>query len=218
MLLAYASRTGSSKNLDALREFQWRLLISARGVHRHEGFPYAIDNGAWTSHQKGEPFQEAPFRQLLRSHGELADWVVVPDIVAGGEESLKMSTRWIPEVLSQTRQALFAVQDGMSPAQVVPLLGSRVGIFVGGSTEWKLQTLPEWGRVAEARGCWLHVGRVNSARRIHLCGRARAHSFDGTSATKFSVTTAPLSRARDVWSLTSPRTISHIREATQCPP
>jgi hypothetical protein len=74
----------------------------------------------------------------------------------------------------------------MSEADVAPLLGERVGIFVGGSTSWKLETLARWGTLAAARGCHCHVGRVNTARRIRLVADAGAHSFDGSSLTRFA--------------------------------
>ena len=59
------------------------------------------------------------------------------------------------------------------------------GLFVGGSTEHKLGTMMQWGALAKDVGCWLHVGRVNSAKRIEYCGIAGAQSFDGTGATKY---------------------------------
>lgn len=58
MLIAYASRTGTQRNLNALRDHEWRLLVSAAGEHRSEGFPYALDNGAyalWQRELAGEP-------------------------------------------------------------------------------------------------------------------------------------------------------------------
>lgn len=45
-MIGYASRTGTRRNLDALRAAGWRLMVSARGALRTEGFPYALDNGA----------------------------------------------------------------------------------------------------------------------------------------------------------------------------
>lgn len=39
-MLGYASRTGTRRNLAALRAAGWRLLVSATGVHRDEGFPF----------------------------------------------------------------------------------------------------------------------------------------------------------------------------------
>lgn len=63
-MIAYASRTGTRRNLDALRGAGWRLLVSATGVHRHEGFRYAIDNGAWTAYQAGTLWNESAFLRL----------------------------------------------------------------------------------------------------------------------------------------------------------
>jgi hypothetical protein len=90
---------------------------------------------------------------------------------------------------------LIAVQDGMTDIDLMPLVNDKVGIFVGGSTEWKIESLPMWGRVAKSTGCYLHVGRVNSARRIRLCAMSGADSVDGTSGTRFAVTIPPLSAA-----------------------
>lgn len=192
----YASRTGTRRNLAALRRAGWHLLISATGVWRTEGFPYALDNGAWTAFQQGTRFDGVRFMVLLRRFGADADWCVVPDIVAGGMRSLQFSMTWLPYVQRFTSLPLLAVQDGMSPADIAPHVGENVGIFVGGSTKWKLETLPQWGELAKARRCYLHVGRVNSARRIFACAAHGVDSFDGTSATRFAVTLPKLDNAR----------------------
>jgi hypothetical protein len=44
---------------------------------------------------------------------------------------------------------------------------------------------------------------VNTMKRIHLCGLAGAHSFDGTSVTKFPSTINLLNNARKQLSLWS---------------
>lgn len=214
MIFSYASRTGSGKTLRALREHSWRLLVSATGVHRTEGFPYAVDNGAWTAFNQKRPFNEALFSSVLKKLGRGADWVVVPDIVEGGLKSLEFSLRWLPRVASESRRQLVAVQDGMSPGDVECLLSPTVGLFVGGSTDWKLGTMRSWGELAAKRQCWLHIGRVNSERRIALCAAAGAHSFDGTSATKFSVNIPRLTRARRRHSCTDWSLFQHLGEHT----
>lgn len=191
-MIAYASRTGTKRNLDALRAAGWRLLVSAKGVWRTEGFRYALDNGAWTAFQQGVAFDEDAFRGLLDALGEGADWIVLPDIVEGGMASLDYSLSWLDRVPGHR---LLAVQDGMTAVDVRNLLGPKVGLFVGGSTEWKLRTMRQWGSLARDVGCYLHVGRVNSKKRIALCAEAGAHSFDGTSATRFSKTIPSLTAA-----------------------
>ena len=196
-VIGYFSRTGTKRNLAILRERSWRILLSATGVHRTEGFSqYAIDNGAWTAYAQGRPFDERPFRALLRSHGAGADWSVIPDVVAGGMASLEMSLRWMRHVLDESPRALLAVQDGMTVADVRPFLGARVGIFVGGSTEWKLSTMGAWADLAREVVTWCHVGRVNTVRRINQCSAVGATSFDGTSASRFAVTIPRLDHAR----------------------
>lgn len=195
-LISYASRTGTRRNLYALRAAGWRLLVSAAGCLRAEGFPYALDNGAWSAFTQGRPFDEAAFVRALRLLGAGADWTVLPDIVAGGPASLEMSLRWMRAVLDETPRALLAVQDGLSPADVRPFLGARVGLFVGGSTWWKLTTLDQWGTLGREVGCWTHVGRVNTTRRILSCSAAGVTSFDGTAATRFAVNVPRLTHAR----------------------
>lgn len=196
-MISYASRTGTKRNLDAMRASGWRLLVSAAGVLRHEGFRYALDNGAWSAFTQGRPFDEAAFTRALRQMGAKADWTVIPDIVAGGLASLDMSLRWMRVVLDESPRGMIAVQDGMAPADVVSFIGPRVGLFVGGSTAWKLATMRQWADLANERGAWCHIGRVNSARRIGMCIASGAHSFDGTSATKFAQTIPKLTHARD---------------------
>lgn len=195
-LLAYASRTGTKRNLAALRGADWRILVSATGPLRPEGFPYALDNGAWTAFQKGKPFDEAAFGKALGALGRDADWTTIPDIVAGGHASLEFSLRWMRRVLDECGRGLLAVQDGLVEKDVADLIGDRVGIFVGGSTAWKLATIRAWAALARQKGAWCHVGRVNTARRIRICSTAGATSFDGTSASRFAKTLPRLDAAK----------------------
>lgn len=160
-MIGYASRTGTRRNLDALRAAGWRLMVSARGVLRTEGFRYALDNGAWTSHQRGEPFDVGAFERAVERLGPGADFIVAPDIVGGGLASLDVSVRWLP-MLVRIAPVLLAVQDGMQVRDVEPWLRTRVGIFVGGSTEWKERTMLQWGGLARDARCYLHVGETET--------------------------------------------------------
>lgn len=127
-MIAYASRTGTRRNLDALRRAGWRLMVSARGALRTEGFRYALDNGAWTSFQRGEPFDEAAFERAIARLGADADWIVVPDIVMGGMASLKFSRSWLARLRNRRALAkarfMVAVQNGIMPAHVRDLGGA----------------------------------------------------------------------------------------------
>jgi hypothetical protein len=165
-------------------------------VWRTEGFPYAIDNGAWTAFTQKRPWDRAKFEGVVALLGAGADWIVLPDIVEGGMESLNRSLDWIPRLDHLRVPLLIPVQDGMTYEDLAPHVGPLVGLFVGGSTEWKEASMAEWGRLKLDTGCYLHVGRVNSARRIRLCHLAGVDSFDGTSVTRFACTLPMLDRAR----------------------
>jgi len=196
-MIPYASRTGTRRNLEALRKAGWHLLVSATGKHRHEGFPYAIDNGAWTAYQKGRPFDVGAFEAVVECLGDNAEFIVVPDIVGGGHESLRFSEEWLPRLRGVGRRQLIAVQDGMTPGDIRSLLCDEIGIFLGGTTDWKLDTMRHWGQLAQETGAYFHVGRVNTAKRIRLCQFAGADSFDGTSASRFAVSIPLLTNAKN---------------------
>ena len=124
--------------------------------------------------------------------GHLAKWIIAPDIVAGGGASLEMSIRWRQRW--DKCPALLAVQDGMTPEDLLPHLNQRTGVAIGGTTEFKIRTLPEWAKLAHHVGCYLHVLRVNSRRRLVACALGGADSIDGTSATVFSVNAPKIRR------------------------
>jgi len=220
-VIGYASRTGTRRNLRALYLAGWRQLL-APGQHPTHTHGWMLDNGAWSAFQSGQSFDGPAFIRHVTLHGRYADAVVTPDIVAGGLASLELSLWWIPKLYWACVLQLLPVQDGMEPHHVAPHLESMgrrwsrphqrhvapVGIFVGGSTEWKEATLGVWGELARRYECLLHVGRVNSARRIQLCKDAGVDSFDGTSATRFNSTLPLLDGARRQESLLLPRVSS----------
>jgi hypothetical protein len=202
-MMCYASRTGTRRNLTALREAGWGLLVSRAGVWRTEGFDdYVLDNGAWSDFQAGRPFDGDAFERLIEQLGARARWIVLPDIVAGGSASLALSIRWLNRCLSVCPLVLIAVQDGMVENDLAPLVGPSVGVFLGGSTEWKLATMAAWGRFCAAYAVHYHVARVNTGRRMAMAVAAGADSVDGTSATRYAVTIRKLdnaSRQADLW-------------------
>jgi len=195
-MIAYAAKTTNIKNRAALQAAGWRIMLSpATGINPH-GLSYALDNGSWSAFTSGKPWSEKRFVSALLRVGRKADFVCLPDIVEGGMESLLLSLSWRDRVLAATQRALIPVQDGMSPDGVRAHLSPRVGIFVGGSTDFKESTMAMWASVARESGSWCHVGRVNTARRIALCAAARVDSFDGSSASKYSITLPLLDNAR----------------------
>lgn len=93
----YATSTRTRRNVEALRQAGWRLLLTPDACTLHAGFRYAVDNGAWGCKQRGVPFDAPAFVDLVERFGGGADFVVVPDIVAS-PDSLEFSLSWLPKL------------------------------------------------------------------------------------------------------------------------
>lgn len=142
------------------------------------------DNGAFRDFVAGRGFNVTRWcRDMMRirnSGGKLRpDFVVVPDIVAGGVDSLDFSAMWRDDV-DGVGPAYLAVQDGMTEGLVDAHAARYAGIFVGGTLEWKLATAPAWVRFAHARGMRCHVGRVGPAARVRWARAIGADSIDSS--------------------------------------
>jgi hypothetical protein len=172
---------------------------------------FAIDNGAFSA----GGFRPEPFAALVERLGCAADFIVLPDIVAGGSDSLALSVSWIPK-LRGIRKLLLPIQDGMTAREVGMVLRQnvQVGLFLGGSTEFKVREIYAWGMVAAAWKRHYHVGRVNTVRRIRLCAEAGADSFDGTSTTRYSCTLPLLDMASKQASLLTPQMFPDVGKSS----
>jgi hypothetical protein len=139
------------------------------------------DNGAYGDWTAGRPFDEARFRaevQRMRTEDrQRPDFIVAPDIVAGGAESLARSVEWLPQ-LADVAPIFLAVQDGMTTNDVRAAASGFGGLFVGGTTPWKLQTGATWVALAADLGVPCHVARVGSAKRVKWAKRIGASSID----------------------------------------
>lgn len=146
--------------------------------------PFFHDNGAWRDFAAGRAFDCTRWvRDMwrMRDRAMRPDFVVVPDLVAGGLASLDVSAFW-RDMVPDECPAYLAVQNGMSEGDVSRHLErfSYRGIFVGGDLEWKLATAPAWVRYAHDRGMACHVGRVGVADRVRWAHAIGADSIDSS--------------------------------------
>lgn len=149
-------------------------LYSPGGQRGPEEFlPFALDNGAF-SHD--HDWSETAWLKLMawaKLSGQSPLWALVPDVVGDKIRTLRRWAMYAPLAKEFGWPLAFAVQDGMVAADVPP---DASIIFIGGSTEWKWSTLPMWCRNFSR----VHVGRVNTYRRLWQCHEAGAESTDGT--------------------------------------
>jgi hypothetical protein len=192
---AYVGQTRAAVLIDELAGAGIGECVCRGEFPPRRSFSWFYDNGAFSDFKAGRPFAIAKFwRELahlvdvveLEGH-TLPDFVVLPDVVAGGVASLAESASWLPIVRDYAARGVrfyVAVQDGMTAADVEAFLdqaGALVaGLFVGGSLPWKLETGAAWVNLAHARGLLCHVGRVGPAARVRWAQAIGADSIDSS--------------------------------------
>lgn len=176
---------GRGKSLENVKTHGWRLMLSPENMRETHGLAYALDNGAWPAFCRGERLDLGKFMDAFERVGRGADWVVLPDVVCGGSESLVLSLEWLVRLHDTGARLMIAVQNGFTHDEIAPHLSESVGVFVGGDTDWKLSTMAGWAALAHQHGAICHVGRVNTSRRIRACEIAGVDSFDGSGVSRF---------------------------------
>jgi len=170
---------------------------------------FGFDNGLFADFNNGLPFNEENFFNKLDGLIEdrmFPDFIVVPDIIGGGVDSLKYSVEFYSRLDKYPFAKYLVVQDGMKKEDVEPYLNKNNnkeniefdGIFVGGAptfkgfgeaksdeVEWKLQTMEMWNNLAHEYDKRCHVGRVSSIRRLNFARSIKVDSCD-TSIVNFS--------------------------------
>jgi hypothetical protein len=141
-----------------------------------EFIPYSLDNGAYGAYLARKEWDCEAWVRLLdwaNISGQTPLWAIVPDVVGNKVATLRNWSQHAGTVARYGWKLAFAVQDGMVPNDVP---NDADVIFVGGSTEWKWATVGLWC----ANFPRVHVGRVNTYRRLWQCHDLGAESIDGT--------------------------------------
>ena len=136
---------------------------------------WAMDNGAFSG------FDEGAFMRMLERFADRPGclFVTAPDVVADAAATLARWPFWVRVLHGLGLPPAFVAQDGIVPTRV-PWDGMGA-LFIGGSTAFKESPEAEsLCALAKARGLWVHMGRVNSKRRIRLAQRFGVDSYDGT--------------------------------------
>jgi hypothetical protein len=155
-----------------------------------EGITLAADNDGFG----GVDF-EAFERMIaaLEPYAEAVRFVTVPDVVCDARGTFELWAEWAPKVRELGLRPALVLQNGM----VVSGTGVRFehdviawaeigAVFVGGDDAYK-QGVEVAGIILEARkrGIWIHVGRVNTVRRLRHAMALRADSVDGSGWARF---------------------------------
>ena len=176
-------RTGRSLASGYLARHGWGRMWVTNGPHfEYEGEPFGVDNGAFSAWKNGASWDESKFLRRVDAalaSGRTPVLSVAPDVVAGGLHSLEFSVRWRDRLPDGLRWYL-AVQDGMTPGDVEPVIGRFSGVFLGGTDAFK-RTVRVWREWTRRRGLPLHWGRVGTARRLREAIEVGVDSVDSTT-------------------------------------
>jgi len=157
------------------------MTTPAQGNVVPDGALYACDNGKFG---KGWPGVEAWWawlqKTVARYGADRCLWAVAPDIPFDAVGTFAESRPWLAKIRSLGIPAAFAAQDGCDVDGLLPW-GEFDVLFLAGSTEWKIGPVAaRLSREANERGLAVHMGRVNSRRRLAAAEWFGCASADGT--------------------------------------
>lgn len=145
------------------------------------GYRWALDNECFS---QGDKFNFDKYLSLcckaMALPGECL-WATVPDVVANADETARRWQRYAPAMRGIGLPLAYVAQDGMTALPGVDF----DCLFIGGSTEWKLgATATRLICEAKQAGKWVHMGRVNSTKRLLHALKVGVDSVDGTRLTR----------------------------------
>jgi hypothetical protein len=144
------------------------------------GLPWAADNSCF----KG--LDANSFRKMIAkiAGAPRCLFLCVPDVVADSATTLDRFHKWKGEVASTALPVAFVGQDGIE-TRAIPW-NEFDAWFIGGSTRFKLsQASADLAAEAKRRGKHVHMGRVNSPRRLRAAYQMGCDSVDGSSMSRF---------------------------------
>jgi hypothetical protein len=152
---------------------------------------WAADNGCFASPEK---YTDERYLAWLKRHSHARRsclFATAPDVVGDGEATLDRSLLMFARIHGAGYRAGLVAQDGMEKLALP--WEEFEGLFIGGTTDWKLG--PSAAALideARQRGKWVHMGRVNSLKRLRLAANLGCHSADGTTIAFEPSVRAPL--------------------------
>jgi hypothetical protein len=141
---------------------------------------WAADNAAFSR------FDAAAYRSMLATIAGRPGclFVTVPDVVGDAFATRELWRAWFPVVRAHGLPAAFVLQDGLDDVGV-PWL-ECAAVFIGGSTEFKLGPVARMAvQEAHRLGKWVHMGRVNTMRRLRYAQHIGCDSVDGSGFARF---------------------------------
>lgn len=179
MLYLATASTGATRN--AMRQGRLGLMAqpgNALGPHMVPGVPWAADNGCFA--KKWDPEKWLAWLEANQPHLDSCLFATVPDKVGNHWATAGRWKKWAPRVRALGYPLAFVLQDGLTPSGRGIPWDEIDAVFIGGTTEFKLSPTARVLCIkARAKGKFVHMGRVNSLKRMKYA-MDFCDSVDGT--------------------------------------
>lgn len=141
------------------------------------GAAHAADNGCFTLGERFDPGVWLSWLARLDRAGCL--FAVAPDVVGDAAATLARSAPYFDRVHDLGYPVAYVLQNGQEHR---PMPWADIdAVFIGGDTGWKLSAhAARLAYQAKDRGKWVHMGRVNSHKRLLRAAVMGCDSADGT--------------------------------------
>lgn len=183
--MIYFANPSNSRVRDAMKAGLLGAITTPAQGNKITGLPlWCADNGCGPGVRgigKGYPGDEAWLAWLadLAPHASRCAFAVAPDVVGDAAATLERSLPFLPVIRGLGYPAAFVAQNGQDR---LPVPWDEFDVlFNGGDDGWKLgEPMGRLAAEAKARGKRLHMGRVNSLKRMR---HARARGYDSADGT-----------------------------------
>lgn len=169
----------SPAKIDAYRERYgedfWQLRTPLTNYAR-AATPYGLDNGCFKTFER-----DAWARLLEQAEEDAPVFACLPDIVGDAQRTVELFT-YFKSFTNGIPRAL-VLQDGIEHATIP--WDDLAAVFVGGSDAFKFSPITmRAAKTAKMLGKWVHVGRVNTAKRVSNWVGV-ADSIDGSGISRY---------------------------------
>jgi hypothetical protein len=139
-------------------DFDFWQLRTPLTNYRRAPVPYGLDNGCFK-----EFYRKAWERLLLAARTDTPVFVCLPDIVGDAARTMELFEHFAP--LTEGLPRALVLQDGIERTRIP--WTDLAAIFIGGSDQFKYsREAIAAAKTARMLGKWVHVGRVNTAKRV----------------------------------------------------
>ena len=175
--------SGATKTVRKITHNNLGVLITPQdGNLLPDDKKWGVDNAAYSN------WDEKKFLNLLwkiTEHKNRPIFVACPDVVGDAKTTAKRFNCWQPLIKELGLPVALVLQNGQ---ESIGVPWNYIDcIFIGGNDEFKLYNPYIHYIIGEARskGKWVHMGRVNSLKRLNYARKIGCDSVDGTGFSMF---------------------------------